>query len=47
MLIIRLGEHKGDPKFKMFADKLDELPERMEQNLISSIDFLKQLLQTA
>ena len=29
------------------ADKLDELRERMEQNLISSIDFLKQLLQMA
>ena len=47
MLKIRLGEHKGDPKFKKFSDKLDELRERMEQNLISSIDFLKQLLQMA
>ena len=47
MLRIRLGEHKGDPKFKSFADKLDELRERMEQNLITSIDFLKQLLQMA
>ena len=47
MLKIRLGEHMGDPKFKKFADKLDELRERMEQNLISSIDFLKQLLQMA
>ena len=47
MLKIRLGEHKGDPKFKKFAEKLDELRERMEQNLISSIDFLKQLLQMA
>ena len=47
MLRIRLGEHKGDPKFKKFAEKLDELRERMEQNLISSIDFLKQLLQMA
>ena len=47
MLKIRLGEHKGDPKFKKFAEKLDELRERMEQSLISSIDFLKQLLQLA
>ena len=47
MLKIRLGEHKGDPKFKKFAEKLDELRERMEQSLISSIDFLKQLLQMA
>lgn len=47
MLRLRLGEHKGDPKYKRFADKLDELRERMEQNLISSIDFLKQLLELA
>ena len=30
---------------KKFAEKLDELRERMAQNLISSIDFLKQLLE--
>ena len=47
MLKMRLGLHKGDPKFKKFAEKLDELRERMIQNLISSIDFLKQLLQMA
>lgn len=47
ILRLRLGEHKGDPNFKKFAEKLDELRERMEQNLISSIDFLKQLLALA
>lgn len=47
MLRLRLGEHKGDPNFKKFAEKLDELRERMAQNLISSIDFLKQLLVLA
>ena len=47
MLRLRIGEHKGDPKYKQFAEKLDELRERMEQNLISSIDFLKQLLEMA
>ena len=47
MLKIRLGEHAGDPKFKQFAEKLDELREKMVQNLISSIDFLKQLLAMA
>lgn len=47
MLRIRLGEHRADPKFKRFAEKLDELRERMEQNLITSIEFLKQLLQLA
>lgn len=47
MLRLRIGEHKGDPKYKQFAEKLDELRERMEQNLISSIEFLKQLLEMA
>lgn len=47
MLRLRLGEHKGDPNFKKFADKLDELRKRMEENMITSIDFLRELLQTA
>lgn len=47
MLRLRLGEHAGDQKFKQFAEKLDELRDRMAQNLISSIDFLKQLLAMA
>lgn len=47
MLKLRLGEHKNNPNFKKFAEKLDELRERMEQSLISSIDFLKQLLEMA
>ena len=47
MLRLRLGEHTGDPKFKQFAEKLDELREKMAQNMISSIDFLKQLLAMA
>lgn len=47
MLRLRLGEHTGDPKFKHFAEKLDELREKMAQNMISSIDFLKQLLAMA
>ena len=47
MLRLRLGEHAEDPKFKQFAEKLDELRDRMTQNLISSIDFLKQLLTLA
>ena len=47
MLRLRLGEHTGDPKCKQFAEKLDELREKMAQNMISSIDFLKQLLAMA
>ncbi|MBO5017099.1 MAG: HsdR family type I site-specific deoxyribonuclease [Bacteroidaceae bacterium] len=47
MLRLRLGEHKENPHYKKFAEKLDELRERMAQSLISSIDFLKQLLEMA
>lgn len=47
MLKLRLGEHKGDPAYKKFAEKLDELRKRMEENLITSIDFLRELLATA
>ena len=47
MLRLRLGEHVGDPKYKRFAEKLDELREKMNQSMISSIDFLKQLLSMA
>lgn len=47
ILRLRLGTHKGDPNYKKFAEKLDELRQKMEQSLITSIDFLKQLLQLA
>ena len=47
ILRLRLGEHKSDVNYKKFADKLDELRKKMEDSLITSIDFLKQLLQLA
>lgn len=47
LLRLRIGAHKGDAKYKQFAEKLDELRQRMQENLISSIDFLKQLLSLA
>ena len=47
MLRLRLAEHKNDPKYKQFSEKLDELRKRMEENLITSIDFLRELLATA
>lgn len=47
ILRLRLGEHKGDINYKKFADKLDQLRQKMEESLITSIDFLKQLLQMA
>lgn len=47
MLRLRLGQHKGNENFKQFAEKLDELRKRMEESLITSIEFLKGLLQLA
>ncbi len=47
MLELRLGKHKGDPTFQRFVDKLRTLKERMHENLITSIEFLKELLQMA
>ena len=47
MLHARLGRHAGNPKFKKIADKVEELKEKMRQNLMTSIEFLKQLLVMA
>lgn len=47
MLRLRLGEHHGDPNYKAFAEKLDELRRHMEENFITSIDFLRGLLTLA
>jgi len=43
----RLRRHGGDPKFVALGQRLEELRERHEKNLLSSIEFLKQLLQLA
>ena len=47
LLYARLGRHAGDPKFKKIADKVEELKEKMRRNLLTSIEFLKQLLVAA
>jgi type I restriction enzyme, R subunit len=43
----RLRRHMGNPKFKALSTRLEELKNRQEQGLISSVDFLKHLLQLA
>ncbi len=43
----RLRKHIGNPKFKLLSERLEDLKNRQEQGLITSIDFLKQLLQLA
>ena len=47
VLRLRLQTHAGDINYKPFVEKLEELRERMEQSLETSIDFLKQLLVLA
>ncbi len=47
MLKLRLGKHSGDPNYKAFAEKLDELRRRMQENLITSMEFLRELLVLA
>jgi type I restriction enzyme R subunit len=47
VLRLRLQTHAGDVNYKPFVEKLEELRERMEQSLETSIDFLKQLLELA
>lgn len=43
----RLRKHLGNPKFKALSERLDALKDRFESGVISSVEFLKQLLQLA
>lgn len=43
----RLRKHAGDPKFKQLSERLDALKERFESGQMTSVEFLKQLLQIA
>lgn len=47
ILRLRLQSHHGDINYQKFVDKLEQLRERMEQSMETSIDFLKQLLTLA
>lgn len=47
MLRLRLSKHSNNPEYRKLAEKLDELRQKMQENLISSIDFLKELLRMA
>ncbi len=46
-LVAKIQKHGNDPKFKKLGEKLEELRERHEQGLITSIEFLKLLLELA
>ena len=46
-LVAKIRAHTNDPKFIKLGEKLEELRERHEQGLITSIEFLKLLLELA
>lgn len=46
-LIKRFQKHAGDPTFKKLSERLEELRDRAEQGLISSIEFIKELCNIA
>lgn len=43
----RLRGHAGNPKFKELSERLDALKERFESGQVTSVEFLKQLLEIA
>ena len=46
-LVTRIIKHGKDPKFVKLGERLEELREKHEQGLITSIEFLKLLLELA
>ncbi len=46
-LIAKIRKHSKDTKFQQIGEKVERLKEKHEQGLITSIEFLKQLLELA
>ena len=46
-LVARIIKHGKDPKFIKLGERLEDLREKHEQGLITSIEFLKRLLELA
>ena len=46
-LVARLRKHAGNPKFKELGERLEQIRERHEQGLLSSLEFLKAILEIA
>ena len=46
-LVAKIQKHSDDPKFIKLGEKLEELREKHEQGLVTSIEFLKMLLGLA
>lgn len=47
ILIKRFQKHEGNPKFKKLSELLEELRDRAEKGLITSIEFVKELCKIA
>ncbi|TDO05426.1 type I restriction endonuclease subunit R [Sunxiuqinia elliptica] len=47
ILIKRFKKRAGDPKFKKLSERLEELRDKAEKGLISSIEFVKELCKLA
>ncbi|MDN3205655.1 type I restriction endonuclease subunit R [Algoriphagus sediminis] len=47
ILVKRFKKHAGNPKFKKLSERLEELRDRAEQGLITSIEFVKELCKIA
>jgi type I restriction enzyme R subunit len=46
-LIARLRKHAAHPKFKELGERLEKVKERHEQGFLTSLEFLKQILEIA
>lgn len=47
ILIKRFEKHAGNPKFKKLSERLEELRDKAEQGLVTSIEFVKELCKLA
>jgi type I restriction enzyme R subunit len=46
-LVARLRKHAGNPKFTALGERLERIKERHEQGFLTSLEFLKQILELA
>lgn len=46
-LVARLQKHKGNPKFTELGERLEKIKERHEQGFLTSLEFLKEILDLA
>jgi type I restriction enzyme R subunit len=46
-LIARLRRHLGNPKFTALGERLEKIRERHEQGFLTSLEFLKEILEVA